>query len=92
MPAIKPDDGGEMDGIEEVACSHLIAGGNAAILLELIEGLFNQVVCPVQVLIVFAGLPATALGKNHDILARILQGINDPRLGIVRFVGANNYR
>lgn len=76
-----------MNGAEEVAGGLVVAGGNAAILLELVEELLNQVTRPVQMLVVFTELFAAALGRNHDALARILQGIDDPFLGIVGFVG-----
>lgn len=75
-----------MDGPEEVAGSLVVASGNAAILLELVEELFNQMTCPVQVLVVFAQLPAAAPGRNHDAFTSILQGSDDPLLGIISFV------
>ena len=88
MSSIEPNNGGgEIDGTEEVAGGLVVAGGNAAILLELVEELLDQVTCPVQVLVIFARLFAAALGRNHDAFARVLQGIDDPFLGIVSFVG-----
>lgn len=76
-----------MDGTKEVARGLVIAGGNAAVLLELVEELLDQVTCPVQVLVILARLLAAALGRNHNAFARVLQGIDDPLLGIVSFVG-----
>lgn len=76
-----------MDGAEEVASGLVVASGNAAILLELVEELLNQVASPVQVLVIFARLFSAAPGRNHDALAGVLQGIDDPFLGIVSFVG-----
>lgn len=45
-----------MDGAEEVAGDLVVAGSNAAILLELVEELLDQVTGPVQVLVIFARL------------------------------------
>ena len=88
MSSIEPDDSsGEMDGAKEVAGGLIVACGNAAILLELIEELLDQVTCPVQVLVIFTWLFAAAFGRNHDAFARVLQGIDDPFLGIVSFIG-----
>jgi hypothetical protein len=81
-----------MDGAKEVAGGLVVAGGNAAILLELIEELLNQMTCPVQVLVVVARLLAAALGRNHDVFASVVQGIDDPFLGIVSFVGNDRGR
>ena len=61
-----------MDGAEEVAGGLVVAGSNAAILLELVEELLDQVTGPIQVLVLFAWLFATALGRNHDTFARVL--------------------
>lgn len=88
MSSIEPDDSGsEVDGAKEIAGGLVVAGGNAAILLELVEELLDQVACPVQVLVIFARLFATALGRNHDAFARVLQGIDAPFLCIVSLVG-----
>lgn len=88
MSSIEPNNSGsEIDGTEEVTGGLVVAGGNAAILLELVEELLNQMTRPVQVLVVFAPLFAATLGRNHDAFARVVQWINDPFLGIVRFVG-----
>jgi hypothetical protein len=62
-------------------------GGNAAILLEHVEELLDQVTGPVQVLVIFARLFAAALGRNHETLARFLQGNDGPFLSIVSPVG-----
>ena len=42
-----------MDSAEEVAGGLVVAGGNAAILLELVEELLDQVTGSVQVLVIF---------------------------------------
>jgi hypothetical protein len=42
-----------MDGAKEVAGGLVVAGSNAAILLESVEEVLDQVTCPVQVLIIF---------------------------------------
>lgn len=88
MSSIEPNDsGGEVNRAEEVASGLVVASGNAAILLELVEELFNQMARPVQVLVVVARLFAAALGRDHDTLAGVLQGIDDSLLSVVSFVG-----
>lgn len=76
-----------MDGTKEVAGGLVVAGRNAAILLELVKELLNQVTCLVEMLVVVARLSAAALGRNHDVFAGVVQGCNDPFLGVVRFIG-----
>lgn len=76
-----------MDGADEVAGGLIVAGGNATILLELVKELLNQVTCLVEMLVVVARLFAAALGRNHDVFAGVVQGCNDPLLGIVSFIG-----
>jgi hypothetical protein len=44
------------------------------------------------VLVVVARLLAAALGRNHDVFASVVQGIDDPFLGIVSFVGNDRGR
>ena len=69
VSSIEPDDSGsEMNRTEESAGGLVIAGGNAVILLELVEELLNQVACPVQIPVVFTGLFVAALGRNYDAL------------------------
>ena len=93
MSSIEPDNSGsEMDGAEEVAGGLVVAGGNAAILFELGEEVFDQVTSPVQVLVIVTWLFAAAFGRNHDAFARVLQGIDKPFLSIVRFVGNDRGR
>lgn len=75
-----------MDGAKEVAGGLVAAGGNAAILLELVEELLNQMMRPVQVLVVATRLLAAALGRNHDVFASVEQQIDDLFVGIVSFV------
>lgn len=75
MSSIEPDDSSsEMDGAKEVAGGLVVTGSNAAILLELVEELLDQVTDTVQVLVIFARLFAAALGRNHDTLARVCKG------------------
>ena len=76
-----------MDGAKEVAGGLVVTGSNAAILLELVEELLNEVTCPVQVFVIVTRLFAAAFGRNHDTFARVLQGLDDTFLGIVSFVG-----
>ena len=76
-----------MDSAEEVAGSLIVAGGNAAILLELVKELLDQVPRPIQMLVIVTRLFAAALGRNYNAFARDLQGIDDPCLGIVSSVG-----
>jgi len=63
-----------MDSAKEVADGLVVAGGNAAILLELVEELLNQMTCPVQVLVIVARLCTTGLGRNRDVFAGLVQG------------------
>lgn len=64
VSSIEPDDrGGEMDGVEEVAGGLVVAGGNVAILLELVKELLNQVARPIQMLVALA-LFVAALGRR----------------------------
>ena len=79
-----------MDGAEEVAGSLIVAGGNAAILLELVKELLDQVPRPIQMLVIVTRLFAAAFGRNHDAFACLLQGIDDALLGIVSSVGDDN--
>ena len=81
-----------MDGTKEVAGGLVVAGRNAAILLELVKELLNQVTCLVEMLVVVARLFAAALGWNHDVFAGVVQGGNDPFLGVVRFIGNDRGR
>ena len=76
-----------MEGTEEVAGGLVVTSGNAAILLELVEKLLNQVTCLVQVLVVLTGLSAAALGRNDNAFACLVQRIDEPLLGIVSLVG-----
>ena len=76
-----------MDGTEEVAGGLVVARGDAARLLELVEELLNQVACLAQMLVIVARRLAAALGRNHDAFARLLQGSDDPLLGIISLVG-----
>lgn len=76
-----------MDGTEEVTGGFVVAGGKAAILLELVEELLDQMPRPVQVLVIFTRLFAAALGRNDHAFACLLQGIDDALLRIVSFVG-----
>lgn len=90
MSSIEPNDrSGQINGAEEVAGGLVVAGGDAAILLELGEELLDQVTRPVQVFVIVTRLFAAALGRNDDAFARVLQPIDHPFLGIVGFVGNN---
>jgi hypothetical protein len=48
------NNGSEMDSAEEVTGGLVVAGGNAAILLDLVEELLNEVTRPIEVLVVVA--------------------------------------
>lgn len=81
-----------MDGAKDITGGLVVAGDNAAILLELVEELLNQMTCQVQVLVVVAWLLAAALGRNHDVFASVEQRIDAPFLGIVSFIGNDRGR
>ncbi len=82
----------DMDHDEKFLSGLVVAGGNAAILLELVKELLNQVTCPVEMLVVIAWLSAATLGRNHDVFASVVQAGNDPLLSVVRFVGNDRGR
>lgn len=65
-------------------------GGDAAVLLELIEELIHQVPVSIQMPVVFKLVLASALGRDRNALASFLQGLNDPLLCILGFVGNDN--
>lgn len=49
--------------------------------------MLKQAKGPAQVLVIVARLCTTVLRRNHDVFAGIVQGIDDPFLGILSFVG-----
>lgn len=70
----------------------LSASRNAATSLELVKELLHQVPRPIQMLVIVTRLFAAGLRRNYNAFARNLQGIDDPRLGIVSSVGDSNGR
>jgi hypothetical protein len=71
-----------MDSTEEVTGSLVLAGGEAAILSELVEEWLDQVPRPIQMLVIITRLFAAPLEWNRNAFVHILQGIDDSRLGI----------
>lgn len=88
MSSIKPcNGGGERDSAEEVGGARVVAGGNRAELLESGEKVLDQVPCSVQVFVVFAGGFSIRFWRDDDGLARSLQRLDHPFIGIKGFVG-----
>ncbi len=55
MSSIKPcDRGSEIDGIEEVGSTFIMAGGDGTELLEPVEKFINQTPCSVEIFIALA--------------------------------------
>jgi hypothetical protein len=68
VSSIKPDHRGDpINGTQEVACSFVVASGDAAVLLELGKEVFDQVPCFVEMAVVLSRLFAVsaALGNNN---------------------------
>jgi len=76
-----------MDGGEEVSCGLVVAGGDAAELLELGEEVFDQVPCFVEVAIVIPAHLAVGFWGDHDGFAGCSQRDDYPCVGIESLVG-----
>ncbi len=76
-----------MDGAEEVHRPLVVPRGDGSVLLQLGEEVLDQVTCLVEVLVVGARRLAVALGRDHRRLACLLQRLEHPLFGIIRFVG-----
>ena len=76
-----------MNGGEEVSCGLVVAGGDAAELLELGEEVLDQVPCFVEVAIVIPAHLAVGLWGDHDGLAGGGQRDDHPCIGVESLVG-----
>lgn len=56
-----------MSSVEEVAGSLVVTVSDAAILVELVEELRDQVTCSIQVFVTFAQLFAAARARNDHV-------------------------
>lgn len=76
-----------MDSAEEVGGALVVACGNSTELLEFGEKVLDQVPCSVQVFVVFAGGLSIRFWRDDDGLARSLQRLDHPFIGIKGLVG-----
>ena len=76
-----------MNGAEEIAGGFVIASGNAAVLLEPSEEVFDQMAGFVQMPVETALVLTRCARWNHDAFARLEQRFNHALLCIVGFVG-----
>ena len=76
-----------MNSCEEVAGGLVVSGGNSPELLELCEEVFDQVPGFVEVSVKVAGMDAVRPWRDHSGFARGAQWVENPYVGIERFVG-----
>ncbi|MGZ9203830.1 MAG: hypothetical protein ACXW37_07390 [Nitrospira sp.] len=92
MSSIKPGEGGgEIDGTKDGG-TFVVAGGDGAELPESREQVLNQMPCSVEVLIVFAWGCPVRFGWDDDDLARSLQRLDHPFIGIKGLIGNDRVR
>ncbi len=93
MSSIEPDEySGEVDCSEKVTSGLVVAGGDSAILLELVEEILDQMARLIQMLVIFARLLTTALGRDDDAFAIVLQRYNHPLFCVIGFIGDDSVR
>lgn len=77
---------------EEIAGGLVIAGGDGAVLLKLVEEVLDQVACPVEVAIVFAPRLASGGGRNHHAFAGPRRRSIHAVLGLIGLIGNEGCR
>ena len=91
MSSIEPDDGGsEVDRGQEGDGPLVVTGRDGAVLLELGEEVLDEMARLVQGLVVRTPVLAVDLGRDHRLLAHLLQRAENPSLGVERLVGDQN--
>ena len=76
-----------MDGAEEIAGRFVVACGDGAVLLEAGKEVLDQVPSLVEIAIVTTLDTAYRVGRNHDLLAGMPQGLNQPWPRVVGTIG-----
>ena len=93
MSSIEPSNSGnQMNRAGEIASGFVISRGNAAVLLESGEEVFDQMASFVQMFVVVALILTRAARWNHDFFARLIQRLYDSKLCVVGLVDDDRAR